>query len=312
MILFSSSNCVDKVRTGRDIMDIEMSSFIDYLKMEKRSSPHTVHAYQRDLEEYRSFLHGRYMKTIEDAGTTELRGFLTELYAHGTSRRTVSRKLSSLRAFYRYLHREDVNAENPAALLSAPKQGRKLPVFFYEEELKALFHALPAHTALDMRNFALLELLYATGIRVGECVKADIADYDRDLGTLLVHGKGGKERYVPVGSYAQDALEIYLNQGRAELSPTCEAIFLNYRGSRLSARGIQKMLLKLSEDASVSSRISPHVIRHSFATHLLNAGADLRTVQELLGHEGLAATQIYTHVSKDRLRTVYNQSHPRA
>ncbi|NJP36363.1 tyrosine recombinase XerC [Alkalicoccus luteus] len=293
-------------------MDVIMSSFIDYLRIEKRSSPHTVQAYQRDLDEYSLFLNGRYKKEIKEAGTAELRGFLTELYAHGTSRRTVSRKLSSLRAFYRFLHREDVHAENPAALLSAPKKGRKLPVFFYEEELNALFQSLPDKTALDVRNRALLELLYATGIRVGECVKADISDYDSDLGTLLVHGKGGKERYVPVGSYAADALESYLIDSRSSLSPTCEAIFLNYRGDRLSARGIQKILLKLSEDASVSSRISPHVIRHSFATHLLNAGADLRTVQELLGHEGLAATQIYTHVSKDRLRAVYNQSHPRA
>ncbi|SDN27665.1 tyrosine recombinase XerC [Alkalicoccus daliensis] len=293
-------------------MSHELDAFITYLRIEKKASSYTVDNYKRDIEEFFQYTEQRWKLSAAAVSYVHIREYLTELYANELARTTVSRKLSSLRSFYRYLLREEKIVANPVALIHAPKQGRKLPSFFYEEELSALFESVNTSTPLGKRNLALLEIFYATGIRVGECVKLDVRDFDKQLETLLVQGKGGKERYVPVGSFAAEALNIYLEAVRPELNPADDALFLNYAGKRLSARGIQKALNKIAEEGSMKARMSPHVLRHTFATHLLNEGADLRTVQELLGHSDLSATQIYTHVTKDRLREVYRSSHPRA
>lgn len=293
-------------------MHDELSGFLAYLRMEKRASEHTTKSYEHDLVKFLHYIEQRWNISAAAVSYVHIREYLTELYAEELARTSVSRKLSSLRSFYTFLLREEQIKENPLVLIHAPKQGKKLPSFFYEEELSVLFESVNTSTSLGKRNLAVLELLYATGIRVGECVKLDVKDFDLYLETLLVKGKGGKERYVPVGSFAAEALTIYINEARPLLKPADEALFVNYQGKRLTARGIQKMLNKLSTDASINSRMSPHVLRHTFATHMLNEGADLRTVQELLGHSDLAATQIYTHVTKDRLREVYRRSHPRA
>lgn len=212
--------------------------------------------------------------------------------------------------------REGYRKDNPFALASLPKKELSIPKFLYAEELEELFEVSDTETPLGQRNQALLELMYATGIRVSECVNLQLTDIDFAVGTILVMGKGKKQRYIPFGSYAQDALITYIENGRKQLAEKTEEqshmVFLNAKGTPLTSRGVRYVLNELIKKASLTMRISPHILRHTFATHMLDEGADLRTVQELLGHENLSTTQIYTHVSKERLRSVYMKHHPRA
>ncbi|SFK26622.1 tyrosine recombinase XerC subunit [Halobacillus dabanensis] len=290
-------------------------SFIEYLQIEKNASPLTVKHYSRDLDEFIAFLSGEGV-TIESCEYSVVRVFLSKQHEANYSRRTVSRKISSLRSFFRFLEREDVMKHNPFVNVTLPKEDSPIPDFFYEEEMEKLFTVSDLNTTLGQRNQALIELLYGTGVRVSECVKMEVGDIDFGLNTVLVHGKGRKDRYVPMGQFASNALTAYINQGRMELASkkteTSQQLFLNAKGGPLTADGIRLILKKLVEKASLTIDIHPHKLRHSFATHLLNEGADLRAVQELLGHEHLSSTQIYTHVTKDRLRNVYMNSHPRA
>jgi integrase/recombinase XerC len=313
MILFSSSNFMSFICAGKECaMTREYSDFLTFLRIEKRASEHTVSSYEKDIAHFLKYIDQRWNISAAEVSYVHMREYLTELYAEKLARTSVARKISSLRSFYTYLLREELVVENPLTLIHVPRKGKRLPSFFYEEEMLQLFDSVNTETDLGKRNAAMLELFYATGIRVGECIKLDVKDFDIYLETLLVKGKGGKERYVPVGSFAAEALTVYINESRPKLNPQDDALFLNYTGKRLTARGIQKILNKISVDASLTSRMSPHILRHTFATHLLNEGADMRTVQELLGHTDLAATQIYTHVTKDRLREVYRNTHPRA
>lgn len=293
-----------------------VKKFMEYLQIEKRASIHTLTNYQRDIEDFEQFLMRHLKKSIAAVSYVDIRVFLTSLHNKSYARKTVARKISSLRSFWSFLVREGYVLTNPFQLVTTPKLEKKLPSFFYENEMQSIFDSINVETSLGKRNLALVEVLYGTGIRVSECVGLNLVDYDNDLGTLLVHGKGRKERYVPVGGYAMEALDVYLSETRPKLISkgkySTEAIFLSYRGWKLEDRSIRKILNKIVEDAAINSRMSPHVLRHTFATHLLNEGADLRTVQELLGHSGLSSTQIYTHVTKDRLREVYRSSHPRA
>ena len=287
--------------------------FIQYLQIEKQASLNTIENYRRDIDHFQCYFH---LNDSLNVSYGNIREYLTELHQQAYERNTIARKLSALRSFYNFLVREEAAVQNPFKMVSAKKGGSRLPTFFYEEEMTQLFHSVKTDTSLGSRNLALLELLYATGIRVNECVGLNMSDYDQQIGTLFVRGKGRKERYVPIGSYAMSALDDYIIEARPSLTKTGlneeSALFLNYRGGRLTARGIRKVLNKIMEEASTSSMISPHVLRHTFATHLLNAGADIRTVQELLGHSNLSSTQVYTHVTKDRLRDVYHSTHPRA
>ena len=292
-----------------------LNKFIQYLQVEKQASEHTIRNYKQDILAFEQFLNNDEEVSFLTVEYIHIRIYLTNLYKQEYSRRSIARIISSLRSFYHFLVREEVVANNPFTLASVPKAGKRLPTFFYEKELDILFQSVDTSTPLGERNSAILELLYATGIRVSECVQLNIDDFDDEIGALLVKGKGKKERYVPVGSYAMDALDVYIQGGRGKLGKGDQdeqALFLNYRGGRLSDRRIRRMLIKLAEDAALTAKISPHVLRHTFATHMLNEGADLRTVQELLGHSQLSTTQIYTHVTKDRLREVYRSAHPRA
>ena len=220
----------------------------------------------------------------------DVRIFLGELSERELSRNTISRKISSLRAFYQFLLKNEVVTENPFSYIHLKKKTLRLPRFFYEKEIDALFEAVKGERTLDFRNEALLEILYGTGIRLSECKNIQMKDIDFDLGVVLIRGKGNKERYVPFGHYAAAAIQEYLEKGRSVLMKKYQII----------------------KKSSLTSKIHPHMLRHSFATHLLNNGADMRTVQELLGHASLSSTQIYAHVTKEHLQKNYRKFHPRA
>lgn len=295
----------------------QVSAFLTYLQMERQASSYTVANYAKDIEHFFAFFSEQGRETpLDQISYTDIRQYLRSLNENEYARKSVARKLSALRSFWNFLQREHAVRDNPFRFVSTPKAEQRLPVFFYEDEMRAVIEGIDQTTDLGKRNLAIVELLYAAGIRVSELTGITVEDLDLAIGTLLVSGKGRKERYVPVGSFALDALENYLESARPNLASKAaeqnDQLFLNYRGGPLTDRGVRKVLNAAVEDAALKSRISPHVIRHTFATHMLNEGADLRTVQELLGHKGLSATQIYTHVTKDRLREVYRNSHPRA
>lgn len=293
-----------------------LEKFVAYLTIEKNASSYTIQFYKKDIEHFFAFLETEHIEHLNDVTFQEIRLYLTQLYERKISRSTVSRKLSSLRSFFKFLEREQIIEQNPLARIPLPKQEKLIPDFFYVEELAELFKASDISTPLGQRNQALLELLYATGIRVSECESLTLEQINFEFNMVKVVGKGNKERYIPFGQFAKDALLTYINEGRNELlkkhNETVEHVFLNARGFPLTARGIRYILKQMIKETSLTVNVHPHKFRHTFATHMLNEGADLRTVQELLGHENLSTTQIYTHVTKDRLRRVYMYSHPRA
>ncbi|GAE43635.1 site-specific tyrosine recombinase [Mesobacillus boroniphilus JCM 21738] len=255
------------------------------------------------------------LTSLDDVEYADTRIYLTKLFDQQLSRKSVARKISCMRSFYKFLLREKMVEDNPFSLVSIPKLEKRLPDFFYEEELSQLFNACETETAIGKRNKALLELLYATGIRVGECCKIQLKDIDLSSSTVLIHGKRKKDRYVPFGSFAQDAIEDYIKNGRPDLLKNKDDhghLFLNFRGGPLTDRGIREILNKLIEKSALTGKIHPHKLRHSFATHMMSNGADMRTVQELMGHAFLSSTQVYTHVTKEHLRKIYMSHHPRA
>ncbi|MBG9550106.1 tyrosine recombinase XerC [Cytobacillus firmus] len=296
-------------------VNVSLKLFIEYLQIEKNYSQYTIEHYQYDISEFFMFMSEQAISDLTKVEYQDVRIFLTDLFERKMSRKSVARKISSLRSFFKFLLREEIVAENPFALVSIPKAQKKLPEFFYEEEMKQLFDACESSTPLGQRNKALLELLYATGIRVSECSQIRLKDLDMHLSTVLVRGKGSKERYVPFGSFAQDAIDTYINHGRKELlanGNVQESLFLNARGGPLTARGIRTILNRIIEKSSLTGTIHPHMLRHTFATHLMANGADMRTVQELLGHAFLSSTQVYTHVTNEYLKKTYMAHHPRA
>ncbi|MDP4083025.1 MAG: tyrosine recombinase XerC [Bacillota bacterium] len=289
--------------------------FIEYLQIEKNYSKYTIEHYQRDISDFFVFMAEQLLDHPNDVQYSDARLFLTHLYEKKLSKKTIAKKISCLRSFYKYLQRENVVEENPFALVSIPKSEKRLPEFFYEEEIQLLFQSCEVKTPLGDRNKAILEFLYATGIRVSECCQIQMNDLDFYLSTVLIHGKGNKERYVPFGKIAKDSIEHYINNGRNNLMTNKKAhhfLFVNHRGEPLTARGVRKILNGMIEKSALNGKIHPHMLRHTFATHMLNNGADLRSVQELLGHAFLSSTQIYTHVTKEHLRKTYMSHHPRA
>ncbi|MEK4148392.1 tyrosine recombinase XerC [Robertmurraya sp. FSL W8-0741] len=299
---------------GKD--EVVTRLFLQYLQVEKNYSQYTIEYYHGDLLDFRLFMSEQSITEFEQVEYSDVRLFLTKLFNQKLSRKSVARKISSLRSFYKFLLREKLASQNPFAGVSIPKVDKRLPNFFYEEELAILFQACDISDPIGQRNRAILELLYATGIRVSECCSIHLQDIDMELSTLLVHGKGRKDRYVPFGSFAEVALERYITEGRKAImqqnKQSHDVLLVNFRGGPLTTRGLRTVLNKIVEQSSLNSKIHPHKLRHSFATHLLNNGADMRTVQELLGHENLSSTQIYTHVTKDYLKKTYMEHHPRA
>lgn len=295
---------------------MKCQAFVTYLQIEKNASPYTIKFYKADIESFFAFLSREGIRDLNEVDAQTVRIYLTELYKNDLSRRSVSRRISSLRSFYKYLEREEEGTSNPFIHIHLPKQEQPVPGFLYQAELEKLFEVNDLSTPIGQRNQALLEVLYGTGIRVSECQGLRIEDIDFSVGTVFVKGKGRKERYVPFGRFAEIALETYLEDGRKKLveqsNTETNQVFLNARGNPLTTRGIRHIFDKIVEDAALTINLHPHKLRHTFATHLLNEGADLRTVQELLGHENLSSTQIYTHVTKSHLREVYMKTHPRA
>ncbi len=292
-----------------------IARFKAYLEGELNASPHTVRAYMKDLHAFLSFARQSYGRepSVDEIDQDLLMMYLRSRSQH-CQKSTVSREITSLRSFFRYLTREGIAARNPLQDLSAPKVRRSLPRVLSLDEIGELLRTPDPRSVLGLRDRAILELLYSSGLRVSELVGLDCRDLLWDLGVVRVFGKGSRERIVPVGGPALAALRVYLER-RGELrgpSGDPDALFLNRRGGRLSSRSVARMLDRHIVRCSTRRGISPHSLRHTFATHLLDAGADLRSIQEMLGHQSLSTTQRYTHVSVGRLLEVYDRSHPRA
>lgn len=287
-----------------------LSEYLEYLKYQKNYSDETIHSYSIDIEEFLDYINSECINICE-VGYDAVKAWLIHLDEKKNKSTTVSRKISSLRGFYKYLINNKVMNSNPFSLVSLPKKERHLPRFFYYNELEEMFQVPKLNTALGQRDRLLLEMLYATGVRVSELVNIKVSDINGE--EIKVLGKGNKERIVEFGDYAESILELYLNEGYKSLNvKKSEYLFLNNRGGKLTTRGVRYILDNIINKTTIDKKISPHMLRHTFATHLLNEGCDLLTVQELLGHESLTATSIYTHITNDRLKEVYFKCHPRA
>ncbi|HEY2161432.1 MAG TPA: site-specific tyrosine recombinase XerD [Solirubrobacteraceae bacterium] len=295
-----------------------MLEFLGYLELERGLSRNTLEAYRSDLERYGEYLSSRSLDPLT-ISPVELAGFVSSLAEGGERRRgvapaTLQRKIACLRSFYRHLRREQLIEHDPASELRAPRSRAKLPEVLSRDEVSRLL-AQPRGTApTALRDRALLETMYACGLRASEAIGLELAELDLDAGILRARGKGSKERLVPIGRKAVESLRAYLEKGRPRLVGIRDErhVFVNHRGVGLSRQGLYKIVQRHAAAAGLAHRMSPHTLRHTFATHLLAGGCDLRSLQEMLGHADIATTQIYTHLSADRLRDVYFDAHPRA
>jgi integrase/recombinase XerC len=298
-------------------MEDYIKQFLKYLVAERNYSKNTVSSYQIDLLDFKEFITNTKESSPSSIGEIDhltIRSYLGGLQDRNLSRNTVLRKLSSLRSFFKYLCRLGYCDIDPTSALASPKIQRKLPDFLELSEIEALLSVPDTKNIIGIRDQAIIELLYSTGMRVSELLQLNLSDFDLHNAIVKVKGKGKKERILPIGRTAITALNSYLS-GRGELSSNYanQAVFLSERGNRIpDSKSIRRRIEKYAQTAGIKKKITPHTLRHSFATHLLNAGADLRSVQELLGHSSLSTTQIYTHVTTDRLKRVYEKSHPRA
>ena len=294
-----------------------LKRFLTYLTVEKSSSLLTVNNYERDINSFAEFLTDRFNGDFQwsQVGALDIRAYLSFLNKEEYARRTIARRISALRSFYKYMVRENILEYNPFVKVRTPKLEKKLPVFLEEFEINELLN-LPDQEGLGLRDQAILELLYATGCRVSELVGLTTIRLDLSNRYVLLLGKGNKERIVPLGNTCCNAVKKYYPV-RSELmakynAPAHDYVFINNRGGILTDRSVRRILDKYITQLAISKNVSPHTIRHTFATHLLDHGADLRAVQELLGHANLSTTQIYTHVTTERIASVYQKNHPRA
>lgn len=295
-------------------MKKEIEEFLNFLKFEKNASPHTISNYQRDLNQLAAYLkeNGHTWRT---ADTLTLRGFLADLHELKLKKSSIIRKLASMRSFFDFCLRRKWRDDNPASALATPRQEQRIPSFLTEEETTQLLEwPVSRDDPLEVRDKAILELLYASGLRVSELVSLDLEDLHLKERLVRVKGKGKKERIVPFGRQAEKWLREYLaiRTLLALKKQPGPALFLNYRGERLTVRSVQRLVQKRIKQIAVARKISPHSLRHSFASHLLSRGADLRAIQELLGHKSLATTQKYTHLDLSHLLEVYRKAHPRS
>ncbi len=298
-------------------MQSAIAQFLRYLAVEKNASPLTIKSYREDLIDLASYLEDAIGAGVLPNSVTprDLRGYAAALHEAGYARASIARKLASLRSFYRFAQRQQLAESNPAKPLRNPRGQRKLPHFLSNDEVGKLLLAPSLHNVLGLRDHAILETMYSGGLRVSEVVGLNDGDLDFEEGIARIRGKGRKERLSPLGKYAIDALHNYMRQRQhasAEHKGRSAPVFVNRFGNRLTTRSVGRMLEKYILQTGLDTRTSPHTLRHSFATHLLDRGADIRSVQELLGHKSLVTTQIYTHLSTANLREVYLRAHPRA
>ncbi|MGM9879376.1 MAG: site-specific tyrosine recombinase/integron integrase [Bacilli bacterium] len=283
-----------------------IDKYLEYLSYQKKYSENTIINYEEDLEFFKKYLEESKINFLK-VDYTIIRKLYNYMDTLNFSKSTISRKVSSLRSFYKYLARNNHISYNPFSLTKGPKKDKLLPKFLYYNELEELFNACCLENLYGIRDRLILEMLYATGMRVGELENVKIKDINFYDNSIKILGKGNKERIVFFGEYAREILDLYLSKRK----DNNEYLFINNHGNKLTSRGIRYILNKIIDKTSLNTKISPHMIRHSFATHMLNEGCDLLTVQELLGHSSLRATQVYTHVTNDRLKDVYLKSHPR-
>jgi integrase/recombinase XerC len=285
----------------------QIEKFLIYLKAEKAVSPHTLKAYTEDLREFDQFID----KKPKNIDNLDIRTFLASLYHRKLKKSSISRKLASIRSFFKYLHREGHVKSNPAKLVASPRVPKNLPKFLTIDEIFSLVDTPKGETFKPARDRAIIELLYSCGLRVSELTSLDISDLDIKEKIIRVKGKGRKERIIPVGTKAMEAIKNYLPE-RISLKKKSPGLFLNNRGGRLTQRSVRRILLQYSRMINLTGDLSPHTLRHTFATHLLHEGADLRSIQELLGHSSLSTTQKYTHLDIRQLTEVYDKAHPMA
>jgi integrase/recombinase XerC len=298
-------------------MEEAIAEFLRYLSLERNASAHTVKSYREDLYQALVFFRDRLsVKRVEMAQLTSraLRGYLAWLHEQGYAKTTIARRIAAVRSLCRFLCRQGTLDSNPAAGLRSPRQDKRLPHFLSEQNLTALLTAPAGNTPQGLRDRAILESLYSAGLRVSELTGLNLPDIDLDTGLATVRGKGKRERLALFGPHALKAIKRYLEvrDTLTQGAPRQQAVFLNRRGTRLTSRSVGRLLEKYLALAGLDPRTSPHSLRHSFATHMLDRGADIRSVQELLGHKSLGTTQIYTHVTTNRLRDSYHKAHPRA
>jgi len=303
-------------------MEQALEQFFLYLKVERNASSHTVRNYQGDLRRFLDFMRSRVgwpgdgepvPLAPDEVSYLDVRAYLASLHRRN-AKSSVARKLSALRSFFAYLVRQGVIHQNPAEMVAAPKMAQKIPEILPVDEAFRLMHGPSADSALGSRDLAILEVLYSCGLRVSELTSLNLDSIDAELGIVRVIGKGDKERVVPIGSKALEAVGAYRGRRGELLARTEEhgALFLNSRGGRLTQRSVARLLTRYVRHCQLSRTVSPHSLRHTFATHLLDAGADLRAVQEMLGHASLSTTQRYTHLTVDKLMAVYDRAHPRS
>lgn len=298
--------------TVPEAFERQTDAFLAYALAEAGLAARTVEAYKRDLDDFARFLHGRGIARPSQTTRASITLYLLSLRRRGRSPATVKRRAAAIRSFFHYLLREQLLEQDPTLDLGAPKLPRRLPKVLSIEEVERLLAAADPVTAEGLRDRALLELMYGSGLRVSEVVNLNLGDVDLTAELVRTVGKGSRERFVPVGSQAVAALLVYQRRGRPALARgrMLQALFLSRRG-RLTRQGCWKVVKRYARKAGITRPLSPHVLRHSFATHLLERGADLRAVQEMLGHASIATTQVYTHVTRDHLRAVYARAHPR-
>ena len=291
-----------------------INEFLEFILKQKNYSYNTYKNYEIDINEFEIFLN-KYGINYLDIDYEFIKKYLMFLYEKKLSRSSVARKLSSLRSFYKYLFNNNLINSNPFNYVATPKKEKKLPKYLGVEELESIFSIPDINTPLGQRDRLILEVLYATGIRVSELINIKILDIDFYNMEIRILGKGNKERIVNFGEYCLDAINMFLNDGRKKIlekhNKNCDYLIINEKGNKITTRGVQKLIDNIVKKACLKKHVSPHMLRHSFATHLLNEGCDIKTVQELLGHESLETTQIYTHVSNERLRSVYLKCNPR-
>jgi integrase/recombinase XerC len=291
----------------------ELSEFLDFLRYERNASAHTIAGYRRDLGQFLNYLDENEL-ALRRVDNVHIRGFMADLHERRLKKSTLARKLAAVRSFYQFGVKKKWVAENPAKVVATPKQEKHIPSFLSEEEMANFLEVPPSKRPLDLRDKAVLELLYATGIRVSELAGMNLEDVSFAERLIRVRGKGKKERLVPFGRVAEERLRAYQAARRQLLQERIgeKAMFVNYQGGRITTRSVERIVDKYIRLTAVKRKISPHSLRHSFASHLLSRGADLRVIQELLGHESLATTQKYTHLDLGRLMDVYRKSHPRS